>query len=229
MGNFFRGGARSKAGLRLRRGGPDLAFPRRGSTLLEIAIALAVVALLASIGYASARGQISQFRLMQTARLLHSDLVHLRAVAIAANRQTRLVLVDADRELDPGAAQAGSWLCQLGDRSAGSTHWDTLPADEGGVVDDHAGTRSLAPDGPTETPGISLASWARLAGPGTTNPDSIVFTPRGWVENPAGDFPDGNFRLRLVNKRAMGADGVAQEVLVRVTMGGLVRIETEVP
>lgn len=196
-----------------------------GSTLVELAIAIAVIAVLAGIGFSSARGQISQFRLMQTARLLHSDIRTLRSMAIATNRQTRLVLVQADDDLNPDEAQQGEWLCQVGNRSSSSSVWDTLPLDEGGVNDDEQGTRSLAPGGRDEARGISLAPWAPLTGPGSGNASSIVFSPRGWVENPPGDFVDGYLVLEVVNKTVLDS-GADQRARVRMSRGGMIRLET---
>lgn len=196
-----------------------------GSTLVELAIALTVIAVLAAIGFSSARGEISKFRLMQAARLLHSDARTLRSMAIATNRQTRLVLVQGDSDLDPGADQQGEWLCQVGNRSSASTEWDTLPLDKDGVHDDRQGTRSIAPDGDDEAPGISLAQWAALAGPGSGNTDAIVFSPRGWVDNPASDFADGYIVLELVNKTVLDGGG-EQRARVRLSRGGMIRLET---
>lgn len=227
MGNFFPPlSAAHRAEASFSRG-TNLARRRNvhGSTLVELAIALAVVAILAAIGFSSARGQISQFRLMQTARLLHSDVRTLRSMAIATNRQTRLVLVQADVDLNPDEAQQGEWLCQIGDRSSASTEWDTLPIDEDGVNDDTSGTRSLAPGGRDEVRGISLAQWAPLVGPGTGNAGSIVFSPRGWLENPAGDFVDGYIVLDVVNKTVLDS-GADQRARIRLSRGGMVRLET---
>lgn len=184
-----------------------------------------IVSVLVALGYTTSRGQVTQFRLMQSARLLHSDIQGLRSMAIATNRQTRLVLLEADAALDPYEAQQGEWLCQVGNRSSASTEWDTLPINKGEVVDDTQGERSLAEDGANESKGISLAPWPPLTGPGTGNADAIVFSPRGWVDNPASDFTDGYIVLELVNKLGVD-DGGDKRVAVRLSRGGLVRLET---
>ena len=214
------------ANRRLGRGSV-LAFRRGvpGSTLVELAIAVVVVAVLAAIGFSSARDEISRFRLMQAARLLHSDLRYLRSMAITTNRQTRLLLVQADTAMDPAEPQQGEWLCQVGNRSVGSNEWDTLPPDVGGVLDVSDGERSLAEGGTDEATGISLAPWPALTGPGAGNADAIVFSPRGWVDNPATDFADGYIVLELVNKVALD-EGADQHAAVRLSRGGLAHLET---
>lgn len=159
--------------------------------------------------------------------MLQSDLQELRTLAVSTNRQTRLVFLVADTTLDPYDVQVGEWLLQVGDRSAGSVEWDTLPIDEG-TADNSRGERSLSPGGGDETPGISLAPWPTLEGPGVDNADAIVFSPRGWVENPGGDFVDGYIALRLVNKRA-AREGRTEEATIRLSRGGLTRLEVSDP
>lgn len=196
-----------------------------GHTLLELLAALAILGVLAAIGWWSARDQLSRFRLMRSARTLHADLVTLRSTAVATNRETRLLLVARDAALDPAEPQVGAWLLQAGNRSTNSSTWDTLPIDIDGEVDDSDGERSLAPGGADEARGISLADGPALAGPSGGNENAIVFSPRGWVENPGGDFVDGYISLELVDKVAL-ADGRDQRATVRISRAGLARIET---
>ncbi len=151
-------------------------------------------------------------------KMLYNDIVTLRTLAIDSNRETRLLLVEGDAELDPSDAQHGAWRLQIGDKSSGSSEWDTLPADIDGVVSESEGIRSLERDGENETPGVSLAMWSEL------EDDSIVLTPRGWVGNPADDFENGYITLSVVNKRAL-ADGVDERASLRIARTGFVRLE----
>ncbi len=200
----------------------DLANSETGHTLVELAVAIAVVGILAAMGWYAVQDEVDRFRMMKAARLLQSDLQELRALAIATNRETRIVFTGADAALDPTDVQVGEWLLQAGDRSQGSVEWDTLPIDDGS--DASAGERSLNPDGADEAPHISLAPWPTLTGPGSGNADAIVFSPRGWIANPAADFADGYVALRIVNKRSLLRGG-AEEATVRVSRGGLSRLE----
>lgn len=200
---------------------------RSGHTLLEIAIALAIVSVVAGLAVASGRRMISRYNLMKAARTLHADIQSLKAEAIASNREMRLVFVAADAAMDPTEPQVGAWRLQAGNRSQGSTRWDTLPIDEGGDIDDSDGDRDLADGGRNQAGGISLSPWPTLEGPGPsgTNVDAIVFSPRGFVANPPTDFVDGYIELELVNKRSLD-EGGDERVQIKLTRGGLTRMET---
>jgi type II secretory pathway pseudopilin PulG len=198
---------------------------RDGHTLLEIGVALAIVGILAAIGWGYVKGSLVNYRLMQVARMMQADVQQLRTLAISSGRQTRLRFVDCDRDLDPDDVQVGAWDLQLGNRAVGSTEWDTLPPDEDGVVDVGAGERNLAPDQANEAPDVSLAAWPELEGPDVGNEDTVVFSPRGWLENPAGDFTDGFIALSVVNKFAL-REGYDRRVTLKVSRGGFARLET---
>ncbi len=204
--------------------GSVLARNESGHSLVELVVAIAIVGILAGIGWTNIQPEVDRFRMMKAARLLHADLQSLRALAIATNRETRVHFLLADSALDPADVQLGEWLLQVGNRSSNSSEWDTLPVDMNGEGDNSAGERSLSPGGADEVPHISLAPWPTLAGPGTDNADSIVFSPRGWVANPATDFSSGYVDLRIVNKRALG-EGRTEEVTLSVSRGGLTRLE----
>ncbi len=197
-----------------------------GHSLVELAVVIAILGVLAAIGWSSGRGQIGQFRLMSAARLFQSDAQNLRELAIGTNREARIVLTEADATMDPNDAQVGMWLLQVGDKSSGSTEWDTLPIDMGAVAVSDAGERSLDVGGSQERPGISLAPWSTIQGPGLGNQDAIVFSPRGFISNPGGDFVNGFISVELVNKRGEpAADGTLPHVYLRAARTGLVHME----
>lgn len=197
--------------------GTFFAFLRQGHTLVELAVALAVVAILAGIGWTTFQDRITTYRMFRIARMLSADLTTARALALDTNREVRIHFVEADTALDPADAQHGAWDVQVGNRNSGSTQWDTLPVDVGGVSNEEDGERSLEPGGNEAAQGISLAQW-------TLADDAIVFTPRGWLANDASDFVDGQITLEIVNKRALGA-GNDQRVRIQVARSGFVRME----
>lgn len=230
MGNFFPASPFARRSSADVRTGTRFAYTKRtrsGHTLVEIVLALAIVGVMAAIGVSASREQIARYHLMQSARMLHSDLLYLRAEAITSNREMRVLFVEADAAMDPDAEQVGAWTLQAGNRHQGSTAWDTLPIDQDGDVDDSRGARDLGPEGDDRAGGISLAPWPALEGPGSTgiNADALVFSPRGFVANPPTDFTDGYVSFELVNKRALAAGG-DERVRIHVSRGGLVRMET---
>lgn len=198
--------------------GTFFAYRRSGHTLLELAIALSVVAILVAIGWGLLQNRITTYRMFHVARMLNADLTTARALALDTNREVRIHLVEADAALDPDDAQHGAWDVQVGNRGSGSDQWDTLPVDEDGVVDVSQGERSLEPGGNDEARYISLAQW------GSLDDDAIVFTPRGWLGNRTGDFVDGEIVLEIVNKRAL-QEGRDERVRLRVARSGFVRME----
>ncbi len=196
----------------------------RGFTLIEVAFVLVLVTVLVVIGWGSIQGLMPRFRMVQVAKELRNDVYALRFTAIEQRRETRLRLVSADPDWrDPDAPSRGAWLLQVGDRPLGSRRWDTLPVEgEPGAVDAHTGAGTV--DLSTEAPGVSLAPWGALQGPGVGNADAIVFGPGGHVLNPASDFgPDGTIDLKLVNKAAW-RKGYEDSITLRITRAGMVRM-----
>lgn len=201
--------------------------PRRGFTIIELAIVVAVISAIVAIAYGSMRPQLPRYRMIQLAKGLESDLGRLRMTAINANRETRLVLEGHDPDIDDPASYGGAWRLQAGERSSMSTTWEDFPPDEPGAEHDQSeGPVDFSPTGSRRTKGVGLAEWEEITGSGTGNANAVVFSPRGWVQNPASDFDaEGYITLRLVNKVAL-EKGVVDEVHVRIARSGYVRMET---
>lgn len=196
-----------------------------GFTLVELAVVLSLICVLAAIGYGAVGDLIPRFKLVRAARQLEGDISTLRNLAIARSTETRLLLVAADGDSqDPDAPAVGQWTLQVGNRPIGSTRWDTLPADAelDGTDDDRSeGQVNIDQLG---TSGVSLAPWPAIAGPGGANADAIVFSGRGWVANPPSDFgTEGVISLTLVNKRAL-YDNVDDSISLRIARSGRVDV-----
>lgn len=198
--------------------GTILARKRSAHTLVEIAVALAIVSVAAGLAWGVMGERVATSRMLGVARMMAADLNTVRSIAIDHNREARLLLVEADHDLAADDVQHGAWRLQVGNKISGSDEWDTLPADQNGVVDETEGIRSLEVGGESETSGISLADW------GSLNDDAIVFSPRGWVSNPASDFVDGYITLQIVNKRTEG-ESMSHRANIRLSRTGMVRIE----
>ncbi len=203
--------------------------PRRaGFTMIELMIVLATITVLAALGVGQVRKLIPRYNTREAARNFMNHLQQARQYAIMNNVQTRVVLTDFDADADKATGDnAGAYEIQIGNKSRLSDFWDTLPYEGGGVdAYDELRTIDLSPDANEFARGVSMEEWHTIAGPGTGNADSIVFTPRGWLDNPVGDFQaDGSIHIKFINKLAI-ADGVDEHYQVHVYRGGMTRVES---
>jgi prepilin-type N-terminal cleavage/methylation domain-containing protein len=200
-----------------------------GFTLIEVAIVVALFAVLAAIGWGSTRNQMPRYRLIRASKGLKSDLVSLKHLAVLTNRETRLTLVSSPGDCGDVEAFGGSWWLQAGDRSRGSKSWEFLPIDApetGEDAEQGEGRVDLGDGGNRELKDVCLEDWESLHGPGTGNAESIVFSPRGWVRNPAADFNgDGYMEFVLTNQSALRM-GVEDRVKVLVSRAGMVKMHS---
>jgi len=197
---------------------PTLVRAKRAFTLLEIGVVIGIIAVISALGIATMRGSMPRYRMVNASKQLKGDLMDLRMKAIEQNRQTRLVLEESDDDyLDPNSASAGAWKMEVGNRSRNSTRWR--------AVEDGSSSVNIAKAGNRPFPDVSLMPWGSFSGPGRNNSEAIVFSPRGWVENPAEDFQSSGYMvLTLVNKEAR-AKGINDFIEVRVSRAGLVDLE----
>ncbi len=190
---------------------------------------VAILGVMAALAWGSLRDNIPRYRLISASRELAEDVANLRMLAITSNREARLVLEEFDPDGSDPDVYGGAWRLQAGDASTNSRRWEDLPIDadvDGSDDQQGGGPVDLGPGGNRESPGVGLATMEALRGPGTGNGNAVVFTPRGWLSNPAGDFDaNGYITLRLVNKSAL-SKGYADEVYVRIARSGYVRLES---
>lgn len=191
---------------------------RRAFTLVELLFVIVAVSVVAAIGFGSVRDMMPRFRMVKAGKDLREDVSQLRTTAVETGLETRLLLVESDSSWnDPATRNVGLWKLQLGNRSTGSNRWETFPADamEDGTDDETAlGTVDMSRGGNDEAVGVSLLPWSGLSD------DAVVFSPRGGVSNPAGDFgTDGYLHLTLINKQALH-DGVEDTVVLNIARTG---------
>lgn len=200
---------------------------RRAFTLIEVVIAIAILGIVALIGWSSMQDQIPRFRMVRAARNLRADLMTLQSLAIQTNREARLRLTGDGGDCADGYDWGGSWELAVGNASTGSTEWDLLPidaAEDGSDDDTSQSTVDIGEAGGSDEKWVCMKRWDALAGPGAGNGDAIVFSPRGWVANPASDFNDrGYLEITFVNQAA-NRRGVEDEVTVMISRAGMVRL-----
>lgn len=187
---------------------------------------LALLVVLSAVGFGSLSHLMPRYRLVGSAQSLRGDIMALRMTSIETNRETRLLLVSADPDYgDAGTDSIGIWKLQVGNRSLRSSTWDTLPIDPDGA--DLRTTRGLVDvsvGGEDERLGVSLMPWYSLSGPWSGNGDAVVFSPQGFVINPAADFgSDGYITITLLNKDAL-ARGVDDTIELKVSRSGMVEM-----
>lgn len=184
---------------------------------------LAIVVVVAAVGWGTMRSHLPRFRLVRAGKALKSDLMYLRNYAISSSRETRLRFVSTGGNCAGDFdAWGGSWALEVGNRSSGSTSWEFLPQDaaEDGTDDDQSeGTVDLGA-GSMASRHTCLLGWSTISGPGSGNADAVVFSPRGRLTNPGSDFSEGSgwIVVDFVNQAAarQGLDDSLQVMVNRV-------------
>ncbi|MFZ5478667.1 MAG: pilus assembly FimT family protein [Myxococcota bacterium] len=192
---------------------------RRGLSLLEMAITVAIIGILATMATGLMTQALPSWRTRQAARQFAADLASARARAISENVEYRIRLTAFDSDLAGTSPSVGTYYVERGNRDAGSTTWDILPVDlDGSGTLTGEGTVDISEGGQDELVDVSIEDW-------TTSDGTIVFSPRGWIENDATDFDSrGYIEVTFVNKAARRR-GEIDEWTVVVARGGLVRLE----
>ena len=199
---------------------------RRGFTLLELAVVVAIISVTAAVGVGSLREHLPRYRMVQAAKRLKADMQTVQSVATASGRQGRLRLVSAPGDCGNPEIWGGGWVMELGDRSNGSTRWDVLPEDsavDGSDDDRSEGTVLLSPGGNHESRFTCLLPWGTIQGPLPGDHDSIVVNARGYLDNPTADLDHGYLRLTLRNQEA-AMRGVQDEAVLLISAAGAIRL-----
>jgi hypothetical protein len=128
-----------------------------------------------------------------------------------------------------GNQWGGRWELSVGDRALGSTNWDLMPEDsfeDQADNDDSESLVDLGDIGNDRAKDVCLQEWGTLIGPSLNNANSVVFSPRGWIQNPNSDFnSQGYIEFQFYNQDAM-RNGVADSVTVQISRAGMLRLVT---
>ena len=169
---------------------------------------VAIVGLLATMAASDLSRFMGRYRMNTAAREFQDQVELSRVRAISENREYAMTLVTSDPNALDGMDRDnwGRYEVKVGDGIRASTNWITV---SDGVYD--------LRHGPGRHTGVSIEPWVPLVGPpGYSLPDSIVFSPRGYILNSPADFPGGVIRVVFRNKAA----GDTEARVVRVNIGG---------
>ena len=197
--------------------------------MIEIVIALGILTALAGIGWGTMQEYLPRFRLVRIAKHFRSELISMRQIAVQTNRETRFhLLAHSGGNCTDPTQWGGAWEMSVGDQVMGSTAWDLLPEDsmEDGTDDEQGDALvSFFAGGTHSGKDVCFQDWGLLTGPFSgNNRDSIVFSPRGWLRNPSGDFNAyGYMEFHFYNQEATRS-GVMDAVKVQVSRAGMIRL-----
>lgn len=203
---------------------------RRGFTLIELMIVVAIITILTAIGIGMSSDLVPRFRTRQAARTFAAKVNECRSLAIRSGKECSVWLLAADTSLTNLSSNTGEYWVGMGNKNRNSATWDYLPVDTetGGTDSDQSqGIIDLGDeDNQYYQRRVGLAQWSTLGGPGTGNADRIVFDTRGFVANPVTDFGAlGTIDVKFVNKVAR-TSGFEEDWTVKISRTGMTRIDT---
>ena len=203
---------------------------RRGYTLIESMFVIIILGILATLAWSSMRSFFPRYYTNQAGRLLKSDLITLRKIAVESNRETRLRFLSHGGDCSDVSVGGGSWELSIGDKSLGSKKWDLLPEDSfnDNVDDDQSlGVREIDKNNDTSAKDVCLHEWTTLVGPsanGANNQDAVVFSPRGWLRNPSTDFSSNGFIEVSIHNQDAARAQKEHKLVVQLSSSGMVRM-----
>ncbi len=210
-------------------------FPKRstrGFTLLEIAVVVGVIGILAGLAVASGEALVPNVRTRAAAQAFAKNVDKMRMTALRNNRETKLCMDTYDSSpATITSANQGKYIMYVGNKSANSATWDQMPGDlYDNDSDDDASEAivDIGKGGLEFIPKVSIGDWgSSIGGPYYGNGDCIVFSPRGWVVNPASDFnAQGFIEITFVNKMARH-EGLNHDYIVMIARSGMTRIDNQ--
>ena len=205
---------------------------RKGFTLLEVMFTVSIIGVLSGLAIWQASSMMPHMRTKAAAQEFAKNVDLSRMLALRTNRETRICLEEFDSSLSNLATDnAGKYTMSIGDKNLQSATWDVLPEDtfSDSTDDDKSmGTVDLAPGSQQHLRFVSIDDWGEgdIAGPHYGNDDCIVFSPRGFVLNPATDFNEyGYIEVVFVNKVAR-KNSEEDDFIVMVGRAGMQRMDT---
>jgi prepilin-type N-terminal cleavage/methylation domain-containing protein len=192
----------------------------KGFTLIELILVVAIFLVVTVLGFGLTRDTMPRYRARKGAVLFAGHLSLCRMIAVETNKECRILMSDFDSSpANLSTAQVGKYFIQVGNKDLNSDSFDTLPTDD----INEKGTWDISPSSTDKLRRVSILEWDTISGPTAAGSNSIVFSPRGFLTNPAGDFIDGYITISFVNKVAY-SKGISDIFRVRIGRTGMTRI-----
>jgi len=194
---------------------------RRGFTLVELCIVVAIFLVVTVLGFGLTRDTMPRYRAKKAATRFMGHVNLCRMIAIETNKECRILLSEYDSNpTDLEEDNKGLYYIQLGNKDLNADEFDTLPTEH---VNEH-GTWDLSSGSTNYARNVSIMEWDGITGPTSSGSNTIVFSPRGWVTNPSNNFSSGYITIQFVNKVAY-ADGINDIFKVQIARTGMTRLE----
>ena len=193
-------------------------------------IVVAIISILTAMGMYTSRNLLPRYRTRDAAMTFASHVELCKSIAVRANKECSILMVDFDSSLTDLDANEGVYWIGIGNKSLNSDSWDYLPIDTVNDSVDEASQEGVIDIGDSEgshyARRVGLKEWSAISGPGSDNADRIVFSPRGFVRNPASDFSDeGYIDITFVNK-VVRTEGMVEDFTVSISRAGMARVDS---
>jgi prepilin-type N-terminal cleavage/methylation domain-containing protein len=193
---------------------------RRGFSLIELMIVVAIFSVLSTLGFGLTRETLPRYRARRGADQFASNVHTCRMLAIQSGYECRILMSDYDDKPSTLTADnAGEYYIQLGNKSVAADEFETLPTS----LMEVEGSFDISKDSTHYLRNVSIMDWGTINGTNGAGTNSIVFSPRGFLANPATDFNDGYVTISFVNKVAY-SDGTDDIYKVNIARSGMTRI-----
>lgn len=193
---------------------------RRGFSMVELAIVIAVVGILAAVASYYVQPMLPAWRTRRAANEFAARVQLARQLAMSEGVRYRLRIEAVDADINTTSGSVGRYTLAAENATGSASAWDVLPREDDGADNNTgAGTFDISQAAPDGLPKVSMIALDPVP---TDN--SIFFTSRGVLDNPSSDFTaDGVINVTFVNKAAR-IQGEQDEWTVSVNGAGMVRV-----